>query len=147
MCVGSAKAEAGHYGDVKTSSDEVFVPRFAGIDDIESGSGAPPEKRPRKERGHEYGEEHQRAGEAQGADEDIGESCRIPFRLGDVDDDGRLRHEDLFPDLRRESELSESADGDAGCSLRLIRTRFLGPGGTGDVEVDPRQSAGELFQE
>ena len=40
-----------------------------------------------------------------------------------------------------------SAHGDAGRALRLVGLLRLGPGGAGDVEVRPRQVAGELAQE
>ena len=47
----------------------------------------------------------------------------------------------------RKRQLGERADRDAGRAFRQIRLRFLGPRRAGDVEVRPRQAAGELLQE
>ena len=51
------------------------------------------------------------------------------------------------PFLERAGQFRERPDGHAGRPLRLPRLRLLGPRGAGDVEVRPRQPAGELLQE
>ena len=49
--------------------------------------------------------------------------------------------------VRGQRHLGEQADRDPGGALDLPWAALVGPGGTGDVEVGPRQVASELLEE